>query len=262
MAAIPLEREIEYPTSDGEPMAETPHHRLVMTDLIQGFENLYAEDENVWVGGNCFFCYREGDPEAAVAPDVLVVKGVAKNSGRRNYLLWEERRVPSLVMEVTSRKTRRQDGEKKNLYEWLGVEEYFRFDPFEEYLKPKFQGFRLENGVYRPIPAGMGGALESRATGVTMRPEGERVRLTITTTGERLLWNDEQEAARKAAEAHAAEEREARQAAESHAKQAESRAVQAESRAAEAESRAAEEAAARQALEAELDRLRRKLQGD
>jgi Uma2 family endonuclease len=252
MTAIPLEREIEYPTSDGEPMGETPHHRLVMTDLIQGFENHYAGDPDVWVGGNCFFCYREGDPEAAVAPDLLVVKGVPKISDRRNYLLWAEGRVPTLIAEVTSRSTRRQDEEKKNLYEWLGVEEYFRVDPFEEYLKPKMQGFRLERGAYRPIPAGAGGSLKSRATGVTFRPEGLRVRMFITATGERLLWNDEQEAARQlekaareAAEARAAEEREARQ--------------MAETRAAEAESRAAKETAARQALEAELERLRRRL---
>lgn len=226
MTAIPLEREIEYPTSDGEPMGETPHHRLVMTDLIQAFENRYAGDPDVWVGGNCFFCYREGDPEAAVAPDLLVVKGVPKISDRRNYLLWAEGRVPALIAEVTSRSTRRQDEEKKNLYEWLGVEEYFRFDPFGEYLKPSLQGFRLENRVYRPIPAGIGGALESRATGVTWRPEGDRVRFIVTATGERILWHEEQVAARRAAEA---------------------RAVEAEARV--------------QALEEELERLRRKLSG-
>lgn len=265
MSAVPLEREIEYPTSDGQPMAETPI-RLVMTDLIQGFENRYAAEENVWAGGNCFLCYREGDPSAVVAPDVLVVKGVPKDSLRRNYRLWEEGRIPSLVMEVTSRKTWHEDDNKKELYEWLGVEEYFRVDPFEEYLKPKIQGFHLERGVYRPIPAGAGGSLKSRATGVTFRPEGLRVRMFITATGERLLWNDEQEAARQlekaareAAEARAAEEREARQMAETRTAQAELRMAEEIAGRQAAESRAAEEAAARQALEAELERLRRRL---
>jgi len=35
-ASIPLEHEIEYPTSDGQPMAETLEYQAVMIDLIQG----------------------------------------------------------------------------------------------------------------------------------------------------------------------------------------------------------------------------------
>jgi hypothetical protein len=52
MCALPLEREIEYPTSDGRPMAETTLHRKVMTDLIEGLERRYADVPDVWVGGN------------------------------------------------------------------------------------------------------------------------------------------------------------------------------------------------------------------
>jgi len=36
MCALPLEQEIEYPTSDGQPMAETTLHRKVMSTLIGG----------------------------------------------------------------------------------------------------------------------------------------------------------------------------------------------------------------------------------
>ena len=39
MNAIPLEQEIEYPTSDGQPMAETTLHRKIISDLI-GAEGL------------------------------------------------------------------------------------------------------------------------------------------------------------------------------------------------------------------------------
>ena len=42
MSAMPLERqEIEYPTSDGQPMAERPEHQQVMIDLIQGLRSRY-----------------------------------------------------------------------------------------------------------------------------------------------------------------------------------------------------------------------------
>jgi hypothetical protein len=36
MCALPLEQEIEYPTSDGQPMAETTLHRVVTSDLTGG----------------------------------------------------------------------------------------------------------------------------------------------------------------------------------------------------------------------------------
>jgi hypothetical protein len=36
MCTLPLEQKIEYPTSDGRPMAETMLHRKVMTNVIEG----------------------------------------------------------------------------------------------------------------------------------------------------------------------------------------------------------------------------------
>ena len=48
---------------------------------------------------------------------------------RRIYKLWEEGRAPQVIFEVTSRSTRREDlRSKHDLYERLGVSEYFLFD--------------------------------------------------------------------------------------------------------------------------------------
>jgi Uma2 family endonuclease len=106
MGAIPLHREeIEYPTSDGQPMAETTLHRKVMTDLIEGLERRFQEAPNVWVGGNLFVYFERGNPRAVVAPDVVLVKGVPKWD-RPIYKLWEEGEPPTFVVEVTSDKTR------------------------------------------------------------------------------------------------------------------------------------------------------------
>jgi Uma2 family endonuclease len=240
MGALPLEQEIEYPTSDGQPMAETHEHQTVMIDLILGLRHRYAAAPDVWVGGNFFLCYERGNPRACVAPDVLLAKGVGKWN-RPNYLLWNER-SPSLIVEVTSRKTQRKDQHfKKSLYERIGVEEYVLFDPLEEYLRPRLQGFRLSRGRYQPIRL-EDGALLSRATGLWFRPEGERLRLVDAATGKPLLWPEELDAAhdREAA---------ARKAAETRAQAAESKAAEEE-----AARRATEERL--QALEAELKRLR------
>jgi Uma2 family endonuclease len=241
MNVVPLERAIEYPTSDGQPMAETLYHQTVMIDLILGLRRRYADASDIWVGGNFFLCYEEGNPRAHVSPDVLLAKGIRKEKKRPNYLLWEER-PPSLVVEVTSRSTRDEDlGRKKDLYQWMGVEEYILFDPFGEYLRPPVQGFRLEGGRFRPIRQEKDGMLVSRTTGLRFKPEGERLRLVDLATGELLRWPEEVEAAYVLAEKRALEEAARRVAEERLIEEAAAR-------------RAAEERI--RALEEELRRLR------
>lgn len=74
MAAIPWHQkieEIEYPTADGQPMAETTLHRKIMSDMIEGLERRFRDVPDVWVGGNLFLYYEKGNPRAVVAPDVL-----------------------------------------------------------------------------------------------------------------------------------------------------------------------------------------------
>ncbi len=103
------------------------------------------------MAGNLFFYFVREDPRSVVAPDVFLVRGVPK-ARRRIYKLWEEGRVPSLVIEVTSESTSGEDlSKKKRLYEQLGVEEYFLHDPLGEYLSPQLQGHRLSRGRYEPL---------------------------------------------------------------------------------------------------------------
>src|SRR5512134_2386818 len=129
MTAIPLQRDIHYPESDGKPMAETDLHRDEMFDLIKALDRRYRDVPDVYVSGNLFLYYVKGDPRAVVAPDVFLVKGVPKRK-RRIYKLWEEGRPPSLVIELTSDSSQDEDlTKKKNCYERLGVEEYFLHDP-------------------------------------------------------------------------------------------------------------------------------------
>jgi Uma2 family endonuclease len=191
MNAIPLQRDIYYPESDGQPMAETDLHRDEMYDLIHALRRRYWDVPDVYVTGNLFFYYVQGDPRAVVAPDVFLVHGVTKRQ-RRTYKLWEEGRAPSLVLELTSDSTRDEDVSRKKLcYERLGVEEYFLHDPYQDYLDPALQGFRLVNGRYQRIEPEAGDALRSLTTGLLLRTEGPRLRLVDAVTGERLLWSEE-----------------------------------------------------------------------
>ncbi len=208
MCAIPLSQAIHYPERDGRPMAETPDHVQVMVDLFHVLKARYAGEPSVFVWGNMFLYYIEGDPTACVAPDLFLVKGVERRA-RSVYKLWEEGRTPSLVIEVTSRSSRKEDLEtKRSLYERLGIEEYFLFDPLGDYLRPPLQGFRLAGGRYRPVRPEADGALHSQTTGLHLLPEDKRLRLRDALSGQPLPWGDEEADARhREAEArHAAEE--------------------------------------------------------
>lgn len=214
MAAIPLRQEIYYPESDGQPMGETDAHRQEITDLIEVLNDHFRNDPQVYVAGNLFLYYKQVDPRAVICPDVFLVRGVPKRL-RRTYKLWEEGRVPSMVIEVTSRDTRGEDisdRSKRGRYERLGVEEYFLHDPYGEYLNPRLQGFRLIEGRYRPIEPAPDGSLISRTTGLIFRLEDIWLRLVDATTGEPLLKPQEamEEARRERAARLALEEELAR----------------------------------------------------
>ena len=191
MAAIPLQQEIFYPESDGQPMAESDLHREEMTYLIDALRDLFRGHPQTYVAGNLFLYYEKGRPRSVVAPDVFLVRGVPKRL-RKVYKLWEERVSPCLVIEVTSESTRDEDlGFKKDLYERLGVEEYFLYDPTADYLTSRLQGYRLTDSRYQPVSPEPDGALRSRTAGVTLAVEDSRVRLVVTATGRRLLRYEE-----------------------------------------------------------------------
>ncbi len=201
---------VEYPESDGQPMAESDIHRAEMIDLITALEDFLRDEPEAYVAGNLFLYYERGNPRAVVAPDVFVVRGVAKRQ-RKTYRLWEEGRAPCFVIEVSSESTRDEDLEgKMEKYAHLGVEEYILFDPLGEYLDPRLRGFRLIAGRYREMRPAADGSLLSRALGVTLSVEGEHLRLRVTATGEPLLRVEEARSGRREAEERAASESAAR----------------------------------------------------
>jgi len=188
-----------YPSSDGRPMAETDFHRQLMTALIETLEDWFAATNNVYVSGNLLLYYVEGNKRKHVAPDVFAVFGVPKRK-RLNYLLWEEQRSPSVVIEITSSSTSKADKETKfSLYrDLLRVSEYYLFDPFGEYLTPRFQGYRLVAGDYRRMRS-LDGSLRSKKLGLILQPDGNQLRLVNPETGNRLPTRDEARAVAEAA---------------------------------------------------------------
>jgi hypothetical protein len=167
--------DVDYPTSDGRPMAETDLHRDVMLDAIETLKMHFA-GQQVYVSGNILLFYRPGNKRRHVSPDVLVVRDLEPHI-RDNYLLWVEGRSPNVVIEITSRSTRDEDLEDKlEVYQdEIKVAEYFLFDPRSEYLKPRLQGYRLSDGGYVPI-APVDQRLPSKELGLQLEADGNHLR--------------------------------------------------------------------------------------
>jgi Uma2 family endonuclease len=223
---------ISYPSSDGLPMAESDFQRKPLTYAVEALSVYFQPRDDIYVSGNLFIYYEKDNPKAVVAPDVFVVIGADKRD-RPSYMLWEEPKAPDFVMEITSRSTQSEDqGAKRGIYAFLGVREYFQYDPTGDYLEPPLKGFRLVGDNYQLLPATTlpDGVLSLHSTvlGLDLRLENGALRLYDTTTGQNLLTHAEAEQARRQAEerAQAAEARVAELEARLQALQAEGSSTQ------------------------------------
>jgi predicted cupin superfamily sugar epimerase len=114
--------------SDGKPIGKSDWHRNAIVRLIEMLQTHFA-GQKVYVSGDLLLDYEQGNPKKYVVPDVFVVKDLLPKD-RRVYKLWLERKPPNVVIEVTSRKTKKKDQtEKPPWYAQLGVKELSLFDP-------------------------------------------------------------------------------------------------------------------------------------
>jgi Uma2 family endonuclease len=167
-----------------------------MAALIEALKEHFRDRDDVYVSGNNFIYYVEGDPKRVFSPDVYVVVGVPKRQ-RRIYKLWEEEVAPCFVVEMSSRKTWLEDiGNKKALCARLGVREYYLYDPEGDVVRPPLQGFRLgEDGEYHRIPERLG-VIESESLDLALYLD-RRLRLHARdrATGDELLRPEQARAA-------------------------------------------------------------------
>ena len=235
---------IDYPDSDGLPMAENESQFWPILYVGSALDRYYQDRDDVYVVGNLLLYYQEGNPREgdfgkSVSPDLMVVLGAPKHV-RSSYRLWEEPKAPDFVLEIASESTYRTDrGEKRDVYAGMGVSEYWQYDPVGNYLDPPLLGFRLVGGRYVPIPdmTREGGML-------TVRSEvlGLELRLTPgAPVREALHFYDP--VRREYLRTY---------------REAEARLEQTEGRLRQTQDRLREEQAARQALEAELRDLRQR----
>lgn len=122
--------DINYPESDGKPMADnTLQFRWIVT-LQGGLDDLFRDDPLVFVAGDLLWYPVEGDNRTSQAPDAMVVFGRPKGD-RGSYRQWDEDGLaPQVIFEVLSPSNRVGEMLRKlRFYERFGVEEYYVYDP-------------------------------------------------------------------------------------------------------------------------------------
>jgi hypothetical protein len=176
----PAQTDIFYPSSDGEPVAETYDHLYAILITLEVVRQ-YLQGQRATVLANQFLYYSQGLPRLRTAPDVIVIFDV-EPGGRDNYKIWEEGQIPKVIFEMTSPGTRQQDlGFKKDLYAQLGVQEYWMFDPKGEWIPEKLSGYQLQGEQYIPI-------VDSQSTvlNLTLKVEDKLIGFYRNDTGEKL----------------------------------------------------------------------------
>lgn len=124
------EQTINYPTSDGQPMAENTLQFEWIVTIKEGLEALFRDDPDVFIAGDLLWYPMEDNNRLRRAPDAMVVFGRPKGY-RGAYLQWQEADIPpQVVFEVLSPGNRpREMRDKFEFYDQHGVEEYYVYDP-------------------------------------------------------------------------------------------------------------------------------------
>ncbi len=139
---------INYPDSDGKPMAENTLQFQWIVTIKEGLDHVYHDRPNVFVAGDLLWYPAEGYPEDPPGADALVAFGRPKGY-RGSYMQWVEGGIPpQAVFEVLSPGNRAAELARKfEFYEKYGVEEYYIYDPD----RVKLTGFRRSEGRLAPI---------------------------------------------------------------------------------------------------------------
>jgi Uma2 family endonuclease len=184
--------EIIYPSSDGQPMAEsTIQYKLIVT-IKEGCESLFEDDPNVFVAADLLWYPVEGRPDISQAPDTMVIFGRPKGD-RRSYIQSREDNIPpQVVFEIRSHNDSQTKMNKKfSFYQRYGVDEYYVYDPQRNDL----EGWQRIEGILEPIEPmegwispRLGVRFELPESGLEIyRPDGERFLSYSEINAQRLL---------------------------------------------------------------------------
>lgn len=182
--------EIFYPETDENIMPEGIQHFLLSVRLASMLLAFFAKREDVKVFGNCMLYYEEGNPQKVVSPDLMICFGLQKTP-MRVYKLWEEKVVPSVVIEFASETTWLNDvSTKLALYQKLGIKEYYVYDVEYDNLPESLLVYRLFDDELKQIEIEDKRVL-SESLNLDLVDTGETLRFFNPETNEFLMTMEE-----------------------------------------------------------------------
>ncbi len=245
---------------DGHRLSQNVQHDEVAYEVRNAIKQhcTWLQTRGNFLTEDVFISYKDEGRTVTVAPDVMLSKGPAPQSGptsaragegppaplfrrteRKSYELAEEGRPPDFVLEVVSPKNTAADlRDKKAKYLKIGIPEYFVFDPHPRGDDPPLKRYRPQHGGKDWEKETSWTGLRSKELGTEILVNGPALEVIDPTTGQpyeksdKLLTTARREAAARKQEAAARKQ---------------------------AEAKAAEEAAARKQAERELRELRSRL---
>jgi Uma2 family endonuclease len=221
---IPLTLEDLLDPQLGDVVTQSEPHFDLMIVLADLLRRHYESREDVYVAGDMKMLWGiPGIPEPS--PDIAVIFGVRKkrDSRRSSFRCKREGTRPSLIIELVSSidsGTRNNDYKKKvEIYQRVGIPEYFIFDPPSEVTEERLwlTGYRLDAaGRYQEVDPDPQGRLFSVTTNLLfgVAEDGASPFVIDVAMGRTILTSSQLDKARQDAEKQALLEREARKAAE------------------------------------------------
>ncbi len=239
--APPAAEEVHYPEWDEHFLPGCPDHNLAAVEALHIVDRLTQRDRD-WTAIDVFVYYQEHNNTARLAPDVMVVRN-HRFRGRGSYQVWIEGKLPDFVLEIDSPWSDTHDAKlKKEVYERLGIQEYFLYHQDPSHAFPRLVGYRQKDAAegegYCELPVAPNGAIRSKVLNATLRPSGLLLRAHNLSTNQDIPTRAE------GAEAYAAEAKRVEAERAEAARQAET-------------ARADREAERRAQAEAALERVRR-----
>lgn len=137
----------ELPDSDDTPVDNEVQD--LIPGLLKAILALEWQDRMDWFFGVDMGVYYDPN-QPAIVPDGFLSVGVQRFTDedlRLSYVLWEERQLPILVLEIVSQKYRGEYSRKKQMYADLEVLYYVVYSSRRR-KKPRLEVYRLVNKEY------------------------------------------------------------------------------------------------------------------
>ncbi len=218
----------------GDHMPQDPEHAKIGIAIYDRLEKHVKEQPNTMVFFDTKMLWRipglqEPFPDVSVVPNVRDMENI-----RGSFDCRDQGTRPCLIVEVMSPGYPGDDTKKVKIYQQAGVTEYIILNPhFENKSLPmELTGYRLIGKQYQPILPDAQGRLLSQTVRVKFGVDETKRNLILThaSSGQKLLTNKEEQAARLKAESRADTESIARNAESIARAQAEARAAMLEAR--------------------------------